>query len=323
MKTNNYNPALFTILLIISFCSCVRDDIILPGNLSGYVTDADANEPIKDATIRLNPSSDSTTTGDEGEYLFENIPSKKYEIEASKPTYETVSKDIEVKEAQVTEVNFGLSKTPSPQISPAFLDFSIDEVNLSFTISNAGSGIINYSISSSQNWITLSHFSGEVAAETDTIIVSIDRSGLSDEIIKEKVYITFSVDGIDEIHESMDIFINGIADQDGNYYRVVEIGTQIWMAENMNVGSMVKLNINWPQDNGIIEKFCYDNLESNCEIYGGLYTWNEMSHYTPPSTEMSDNFQGICPDGWPYTYGRGYHNTRTDSWWNGGCRRKA
>jgi uncharacterized protein (TIGR02145 family) len=46
-------------------------------------------------------------------------------------------------------------------------------------------------------------------------------------------------------------------------------------------------------DNGIVEKYCYNNDEANCTIYGALYQWNEMMQYTTtPGT------QGICPEGW-------------------------
>ncbi|MFA5420902.1 MAG: FISUMP domain-containing protein, partial [Patescibacteria group bacterium] len=42
-----------------------------------------------------------------------------------------------------------------------------------------------------------------------------------------------------------------------------------------------------------IEKYCYENLESNCDIYGGLYQWNEMMQYV-----TAEDAQGICPEGW-------------------------
>ena len=46
-------------------------------------------------------------------------------------------------------------------------------------------------------------------------------------------------------------------------------------------------------DNGTIEKYCYNNSESYCDIYGGLYQWDEMMDYT-----TQEGTQGICPDGW-------------------------
>ncbi|GBD86851.1 fibrobacter succinogenes major domain (Fib_succ_major) [bacterium BMS3Abin03] len=50
-------------------------------------------------------------------------------------------------------------------------------------------------------------------------------------------------------------------------------------------------------DNGIIEKYCYDDDPANCDTYGGLYQWNEtMQYITPDST--TPGVQGICPPGW-------------------------
>lgn len=73
-------------------------------------------------------------------------------------------------------------------------------------------------------------------------------------------------------------------------YSSVQIGSQIWMAENLNIGTMIG-NKNKQTDNSIIEKYCYDNNEENCLKYGGLYQWNETMDY--------DALQkGICPDSW-------------------------
>jgi uncharacterized protein (TIGR02145 family) len=80
--------------------------------------------------------------------------------------------------------------------------------------------------------------------------------------------------------------------RDGKTYNTVQIGTQCWMSQNLNIG----LRINGSQtqgNNGNIEKFCFNDLESNCEIYGGLYQWNEMMQFSP-----TPGIQGICPEGW-------------------------
>ena len=89
-----------------------------------------------------------------------------------------------------------------------------------------------------------------------------------------------------------------VADADSNVYDTVRIGDQCWMAQNLNVG-VYTASVNTGSDhsdvsnNGIIEKYCYNNTESNCNIYGGLYDWNEaMGYVTDPGV------QGICPVGW-------------------------
>ncbi|MBE0640467.1 MAG: hypothetical protein IH599_00425, partial [Bacteroidales bacterium] len=86
--------------------------------------------------------------------------------------------------------------------------------------------------------------------------------------------------------------------RDSQAYPTVQIGTQCWMAKNLNVGNFVYSNADWyahsdMYNNQVIEKYCQNNNDSNCLIYGGLYEWNEaMGYDTTPGT------QGICPDGW-------------------------
>ncbi len=96
-----------------------------------------------------------------------------------------------------------------------------------------------------------------------------------------------------------------IADpRDGKRYNTIKIGSQCWMAENLNAGTMISADTDQRND-GLIEKFCYQNLESNCDIYGGLYQWGETVNYlnnasnsctwsTPPAGVVT----GICPPGW-------------------------
>ena len=88
-----------------------------------------------------------------------------------------------------------------------------------------------------------------------------------------------------------------VMDADGNVYNTVRIGNFCWMAKNLNVG--VRINGDEDQmDNNIIEKYCYDNNNGNCNAYGGLYQWDEMMQYAPSDDGEIGTTQGICPDGW-------------------------
>lgn len=81
----------------------------------------------------------------------------------------------------------------------------------------------------------------------------------------------------------------------GKTYNTVKIGDQCWLKENLDIGIMISRTSTSDNqiDNGVIEKFCYDNVESNCTTYGGLYQWNEMMQYI-----NIEGSQGICPPGW-------------------------
>lgn len=81
-------------------------------------------------------------------------------------------------------------------------------------------------------------------------------------------------------------------DYEGQVYNTIQVFSQCWLKENLNVGTMIQGSEEM-SDNGIVEKYCYKNEPDSCTIYGGLYQWNEIMQYT---TKLST--QGICPPGW-------------------------
>ncbi|MGA2823718.1 MAG: fibrobacter succinogenes major paralogous domain-containing protein, partial [Bacteroidales bacterium] len=79
----------------------------------------------------------------------------------------------------------------------------------------------------------------------------------------------------------------------GQVYITVQIGTQCWFKENLNIGTMITTGNNNQTNDSIIEKYCYNNDAANCNVYGGLYQWDEMMQYV-----VTPGAQGICPNGW-------------------------
>ncbi len=78
----------------------------------------------------------------------------------------------------------------------------------------------------------------------------------------------------------------------GEEYPTVLINNRCWLAKNLNIGTMLADSTQM-SDNGIIEKYCYGNDSANCQIYGGLYQWDEMMQY-----HATEGSRGICPEGW-------------------------
>jgi uncharacterized protein (TIGR02145 family) len=282
----------------VSLFNCKPEDIILHFDVTGSVTDASDNVPINDASLILIPLNDTTLTGQDGIYLFKNLTPGNYELQASKIGYKPDSKSFKALQDSIYNIDFGLKAAPVPYISCAYLDFGFDSISLKFTISNSGKGKFSYLlIKPNQEWISVHPSSGEVTDESDNISVTINRSGLPEKTFKESLRI-FSVLGEDSQLDTIQIYLNGIMDTIANYYyKAVRIGTQIWMAENLNCGEMI-LSYDNQSDNQIIEKYCYDNNSENCKIYGGLYQWDEMMQYNSSEEDATGTEQGICPVGW-------------------------
>ena len=81
-----------------------------------------------------------------------------------------------------------------------------------------------------------------------------------------------------------------VTDVDGNTYSTVQIGDQCWMQENLNT---TKDASGTP-----ITRYCYNDDLSNCNTYGGLYTWDTTMNGSESSIANPSGVQGICPDGW-------------------------
>lgn len=98
---------------------------------------------------------------------------------------------------------------------------------------------------------------------------------------------------------------NFIDSRDGNLYKTVTIGNQVWMAENLKyLPSVVGLNT-FLQATPFYYVYGYDGTNvadakatSNYSTYGVLYNWTAaMSGYSPSATNPS-GVQGVCPIGW-------------------------
>lgn len=80
--------------------------------------------------------------------------------------------------------------------------------------------------------------------------------------------------------------------RNGEQYPTVQIGTQCWMAKNMNYDNGCASKI-WVNNTDVGWCNCYNNDSNNCSIYGRLYQWSAAM-----LGSTIEGAQGICPLGW-------------------------
>jgi uncharacterized protein (TIGR02145 family) len=280
-------------VFVLFFYGCKTSEIILHGDLTGFVTDAETIVPLADANVYLSPANDSTTTSDDGKYIFKGLTPGNYELHASKNGYVDSIKTVSIISANTSINDIHLTSIPVLHVSDTILDFGFDKSELTLIVSNPTLKKLKFIFEPTSKEISMIPSSGELINATDTIRVIFDRSEIAEKSIEESVTLyTLYAGGSKEI--KLKIWLNILRDNYGNYYKTVKIGRQIWMAENLNSGTMI--NPPNPQtNNGIIEKYCY---MSTCSIFGGYYQWDEAMQYAPSDTNLVGITQGVCPTGW-------------------------
>ena len=100
---------------------------------------------------------------------------------------------------------------------------------------------------------------------------------------------------------------NTITDYDGNIYKIVTIGNQTWMAENLKTThyansteiQVVEDPTSWYALECTDKAMCYyNNSTANADIYGALYTWAAAMNGAESSSTNPSSIQGVCPTGW-------------------------
>ncbi|WP_407440480.1 fibrobacter succinogenes major paralogous domain-containing protein [Fibrobacter sp.] len=101
-------------------------------------------------------------------------------------------------------------------------------------------------------------------------------------------------------------------ERDGQVYKTVTIGTQTWMAENLNY-AYTGVKYDYSTYTSDSTSWCYENKASNCDKYGRLYTWSAVmdsaaqfnvnagtrcGYGKGKTCTPNSPHRGICPEGW-------------------------
>jgi len=141
---------------------------------------ASDDKGISKVEFYIDDSLNSTDTSSPYEFDWDTSSSSNGSHTIKAKAYDTVNQTAE---HQITvTVNNG-SSTPVINRSPSSLEpnccVGTNAGNQTFTIRNSGEGTLNYSINDSDSWLSCSPTSGTSTAETDTISVNYNTSGLN------------------------------------------------------------------------------------------------------------------------------------------------
>jgi thermitase len=106
------------------------DEVILPGSITGSVTDVEGGSPIVGAMVT--DGTRTATTDGSGEYTIADVPPGTYEVTASKEGYESITSSVTVASGATLEMNFSLNQK-SPADDAMWVDaiiFTMRGVNL-------------------------------------------------------------------------------------------------------------------------------------------------------------------------------------------------
>jgi len=248
--------------------------------ISGKVFDRETKEPLVGVEVILD--SQMVHTDASGHYQFFNFSKGTYDISVDVENYFLYEGKVILSSDEIT---FDIAmEYISANISGIVKDSYTGEI-----LTNIKIGLNDEEYISDQNGYF--EFLGLVKGAY-TIIA--DDNSYKYPLYNENVLVA-------DKNQNYDILLHNVCAEnttvpyDGKVYNTIQIDDQCWFKENLDVGTMIASYS--PEDNqidnGIIEKYCYDNDTVNCNIYGGLYQWNEAMQY-----QKDEGAQGICPTGW-------------------------
>ncbi len=196
---------LFISLLFIGFIaifflqSCdpnedVESNESLKGTIKGLVLDSETKTELSAVEVRIVGKEGSgfksqvETTDSTGVFCFENLEEGECNLTFIKDGYFEKLEQLMVKVGKTSNVEVELVQVqPKLTLSALQLNFGKEESLLSVFISNTGNDILRWSVSHELSWLFVEPSSGETTNEKDSILVSIDRSTLPNDIVSDSI----------------------------------------------------------------------------------------------------------------------------------------
>lgn len=212
MKTNKLIKFTALLMLCCTFFGCTpEDETEKLGTIYGTVTDFATGEPVGNANVKLRPSGETTLTGSDGAYEFNELKAGNYSLMLSKAEYadldddyiieleagKQVKRDVQLRKKVASLKILDMSENPLDT-----LDFGSEEsVRVkTFNVFNDGTETLTCSVTYDCDWITsVSGLENQIqSGQTAPVTVKIDRVALADGVNTTFLSIT-SANGSNEI----------------------------------------------------------------------------------------------------------------------------
>lgn len=169
------------LLTIGGFIACTEEEVDVFGNVHGYVSDEATGEPIRTASVTINPGGKKTVTGSDGRFEYQDLEAGQYTLQIAKDGYQTNVGNVTVVPGQTAQCDILLHP------GDGFLKVNKTEINMgynnnmaSFEISNSGKIDLQWNIKEDCAWISeIDPSTGTTAAgKKSAVTLKIDRSRL-------------------------------------------------------------------------------------------------------------------------------------------------
>ena len=155
--------------------------------------------------------------------------------------------------------------------------------------------------SSSSSLLVVSSSSEAVSSSSSVLVVSSSSEVVSS---SSSLLVVSSSSEVVSSSSSPAVSYGKLTDaRDGQVYKTVQIGGQVWMAENLN----------YAYNEGTAKSYCYENSADSCAKYGRLYLWSAAMdsagvfstagkgcgyRSTCEAGSATTEARGVCPEGW-------------------------
>ena len=283
-------------VLLLSYSCNETDPVYIYGNIAGKVTEEGSNNAIEGATIEISGIEQSVKTGSNGMFKFEKLPTDNYTIYVSKDGYISDSKVITVVATQTTQSDFSLLKN-LPEAIPSEITLTTINPSASVELKNTRSADMDFTVQSSQSWISVSPPNGTIASKNTKILkISADLSKIDYGEYTEAVVINVGQSSLSipvQISYYRPSYIEIISPEAGKVYAM---GTVLPIKWNSNIGGTVKIELvrNGSVQQSIISSV--DNYSTGNHSWGipslsvDAYQIRITSNETPSVYGMSEIF---------------------------------